>query len=201
LLRFRSSISIYVKVHSRGGENKNFSFSRQRFQELATEAVEVKVDSIRETFTALKLESMGVFTKSWRDPLVTNPDKKGCDFLIENGPDGLTHLEIKGPVDPLIRFNQGMSGSVARQSKEIERKSQKQPQHWVSEEWRVEKKIMMTPPYSPNKVLLVFDLLDVSFDEQGHLQEGIEESIKREAKNKSQNPHKHLMFFNKKDPI
>jgi hypothetical protein len=60
---------------------------------------------------------------------------------------------------------------------------------------------MITPPSSPDKVLLVFDLLDVSFEEQGTMQSGIEKSITNEANNKSQTPIKNLLFFNKKDPI
>lgn len=190
----------FMLEYTKDGANSSFSCSRERFQELATEAGEIKADKIRETFTALKLESMGVFTKCYRDPLVTDSSKKGCDFIIENGPHGVTHLEIKGPVDSLIRFKQGLSTAISKQSKDIGRKCQKQSQKWASEDWRVEKQVVMTPPSSPDKVLIVVDLLDVSYEEQEPMKKGIKGSIENEASNKSQTPHKHLMFLNKKDP-
>lgn len=111
---------------TQGAENPNFSCSRERFQNLVTEAGEISAGSIRETFSALKLESMGVFEKCWRDPHVTDPDKKGADFIVSNGIHGITHLEIKGPVDSLITYNQGRSTTVEKQGKDLGEKTQKQ---------------------------------------------------------------------------
>lgn len=184
---------------TKGAENPNFSCSRERFQNLVTDAGEITTVTICETFSALKLESMGVFDKCWRDPLVTDPSKKGADFIVSNGIHGITHLEIKGPVDLLITYNQGRSTTVEKQGKDLGEKTQKQVNKWLSEDWRFNKKIIMKVPKSPDKVLIAVDFLDVSFDEQATIEDKFNQGINNQARKKSQNPIKHIMFFNKKD--
>jgi len=66
-----------------------------------------------------------------RDPLVVDPEKVGCDFLAD-GPNGETHLEIKGPVDSKIKAAKNQSTSIPKQGKRVGNKAHKQVMNWCS---------------------------------------------------------------------
>jgi len=107
----------YQEVMRRAQNCPDFSCSRQRFIELSTE-VKMTIRSMREAISALQLEATVVVSNVRRDPLVVNPEKMGCDFLA-NGPNGETHLEIKGPVDSKIKAAKSGRTSIPKQGKRI----------------------------------------------------------------------------------
>ena len=92
----------YLEVLRRARYSENFKCSFDRFIQLATEDGETTTDSMRAAISALQLEADGVVSNVRRDPFAEQNGIKAFDFLVD-GPNGETHLEIKGPVGSEIR--------------------------------------------------------------------------------------------------
>lgn len=110
-----------------------------------------------------------------RDPLVVDPEKVGCDFLAD-GPNGETHLEIKGPVDSKIKAAKNQSTSIPKQGKRVGNKAHKQVMNWCSSNG-----INMTRPANRDKVLVAMDLFDVSSGEKQEMEQVITKTATKEA--------------------
>ena len=164
----------YKEVLRRARLSSDFRCSFDRFVKLATECGEVTTDSMREAISALQLEADGVVSNVRRDPIAEANNIKTFDFLAD-GPDGQTHLEIKGPVGSEIRKAAGLRPSVAKQGKKIGSKINSQLKYWF--ETRTDKS-GITEPASRDKVLVVNDLFDVPVVEKAQMQSAIESGLK-----------------------
>ena len=153
---------------------------KERFYDLCTEAGERTPTSMREAITALQLEADGIVFNVRRDPLATNPDGKACDFLID-GPNGETHLEIRGPVDRKIKIAHDQIPSVSLQGKRIGNKTHKQVLNWCSDEWLQEKNVAMTKVEFREKVIVAIDLFDVSIEDKAKMERHITTKLSKAA--------------------
>ena len=116
---------------------------------------------------ALQLEADGIISNVRRDPVAAQNGILGLDFLID-GPNGETHLEVKGPVDSMIKLAEKQRPSIRKQARSIGRKIHYQLNEWA----QTDKKI--TKPASADKVLTVVDLFNVSVGEKHQMQTTIQ---------------------------
>lgn len=129
---------------------------------------------MQEAITALQLEADGIVSNVRRDPVAEENGILGLDFLID-GPNGETHLEIKGPVDSRIKLAANQPPSIRKQARSIGRKIHYQLNEWV----KTDKKV--TKPESGAKVLTVVDLFNVSVEEKHQMQTSIQAAAEKAA--------------------
>jgi hypothetical protein len=108
----------YREVLRRARFSTDFECSFDRFIELASEDGESTTDTMRAAISALQLEADGVVSNVRRDPVAEANRVKAFDFLAD-GPNGETHLEIKGPVGSEIRKSAGLGPSIPKQGKKL----------------------------------------------------------------------------------
>lgn len=149
----------YEEILRRARYSENFECSRYRFITLCTENGKISAKQMQEAITALQLEADGIVSNVRRDPVAAENGILGLDFLID-GPNGETHLEIKGPVDSRIKLAANQPASIRKQARSIGRKIHYQLNEWVKTDKQV------TKPESAAKILTVVDLFNVSVDEK-----------------------------------
>ena len=164
----------YEEVLRRARYSENFECSRDRFIALCTENGKISAKQIQEAITALQLEADGIVSNVRRDPVAAENGILGLDFLID-GPNGETHLEIKGPVDSRIKLAANQTHSIKKQARSIGRKIHYQLNEWVKTDRQV------TKPESAAKVLTVVDLFNVSVDEKHQMQTSIQAAAEKAA--------------------
>jgi hypothetical protein len=108
----------YREVLRRARFSTDFECSFDRFIELASEDGESTTDTMRAAISALQLEADGVVSNVRRDPVAEANRVKAFDFLAD-GPNGETHLEIKGPVGSEIRKSAGLGPSIQNKVKKL----------------------------------------------------------------------------------
>jgi len=114
---------------------------------------------MQEAITGLQLEADGIVSNVQRDAMAAENGILGLEFLVD-GPNGETHLEIKGPVDSRIKLAANQPSSIRKQAQSIGRKIHYQLNEWVKTDKQV------TKPESAAKVLTVVDLFNVSVEEK-----------------------------------
>lgn len=164
----------YEEVLRRARYSENFECSRDRFIALCTENGKISAKQIQEAITALQLEADGIVSNVRRDPVAAENGILGLDFLID-GPNGETHLEIKGPVDSSIKLAANQIPSIRKQARSIGRKIHYQLNEWVKTDKQV------TKPESAAKVLTVVDLFNVSVDEKHQMETSIQAAAEKAA--------------------
>lgn len=166
----------YREVLRRARFSTDFECSFDRFIELASEDGEITTDTMRAAISALQLEVDGVVSNVRRDPVAEANRVKAFDFLAD-GPNGETHLEIKGPVGSEIRKSAGLGPSIPKQGKKIGFKIKNQLNYWFNPNTD---KSGVTQPESRNKVLVVNDLFDVPSAEKAQMESSINSGLKGE---------------------
>ena len=162
----------YQEVQRRARFSPNFNCSRARFDELVVECGRITSDSVRGTITGLQLEADGVIKNLRRDPIAQAMGFFGADFLAD-GPDGTTHLEIKGPVGQQIKLANDQRPSIAKQAKKIAKKITYQTNLWTNDNSTAAGQITPVPNQDPKKILVVTDLFDVPNPEKAVMQQAI----------------------------
>ena len=109
-------------------------------------------------FLSSDLEADGIVSNVRRDPRAEANGVKAFDYLAD-GPNGETHLEIKGPVGSEIKKASGLGPSVTKQGKKLGFKIKNQLNYWFNPENTNRSKV--TLPENRSKVLVVNDLFDV----------------------------------------
>lgn len=165
----------YQEVLRRARFSENFNCSFDRFVELASEAGEITTDSMRAAISRLQLEADGIVSNVRRDPLAEANGVKSFDYLA-NGPNGETHLEIKGPVGSEIKKAAGLAPSVTKQEKKLGFKIRNQLSYWFNPENTQRPKV--TLPENRSKVLVVNDLFDVPISEKQQMESSIKVGLK-----------------------
>jgi hypothetical protein len=173
----------YQEVVRRARYSDNFDCSFDRFRELAAEDGQTTTDSMRAAISALQLEADGFVSNVRRDPVAKQNGIKAFDFLAD-GPNGETHLEIKGPVGSEIRKTAGLGPSVTKQGKKIGYKTKSQLNYWFNPTTDTSG---VTQPPSRDKVFVATDLFDVPVSEKAQMISAIEDGLK------GSHP---LLFFN-----
>lgn len=155
----------------------NFKCSFDRFIELTSENGETTPGTVRATISALQLEADGFVSNVRRDTVAEANGVKAFDYLAD-GPNGETHLEIKGPVGSEIRKAVGLGPSIPKQGKKICFKIRNQLNYWFNPNniYRLE----LTQPENRDKVLVVNDMFDVSPPEKAQMKSAINYGIKGE---------------------
>jgi hypothetical protein len=154
----------YQEVLRRARFSENFNCSFDRFVELASEAGETTNDSMRAAISGLHLEADGIVSNVRRDPRAEANGVKSFDYLAD-GPNGETHLEIKGPVGSEIKKAAGLGPSVTKQGKKLGFKIKNQLNYWFN-------------PENRSKVLVVNDLFDVPVSEKQQMESSIKVGLK-----------------------
>ena len=165
----------YQEVLRRARFSENFNCSFDRFVELASEAGESTNDSMRAAVSALQLEADGIVSNVRRDPRAEANGVKSFDYLAD-GPNGETHLEIKGPVGSEIKKAAGLGPSVTKQGKKLGFKIKNQLNYWFNPENTDRPKV--TLPENRSKVLVVNDLFDVPVSEKQQMESSIKVGLK-----------------------
>ena len=166
----------YREVLRRARFSTDFECSFDRFIELASEDGETTTDTMRAAISALQLEADGIVSNVRRDPVAEANRVKAFDFLVD-GPNGETHLEIKGPVGSEIRKAAGLGPSIPKQGKKIGFKIKNQLNYWFNPNTD---NSGITQPESRNKVLVVNDLFDVPSAEKSQMESSINFGLKGE---------------------
>lgn len=179
----------YQEVLRRGRDSEDFECSRERFVELCTENEQITTKGIQEAITALQLEADGIVSNVRRDPVAAQNGIFGLDFLID-GPNGETHLEVKGPVDSTIKLAENQRPSIRKQARSIGRKIHYQLNKWIQTDQKV------TKPASADKVLIVVDLFNVSVGEKHQMQTGIQAEAQKAAVTRETPTVMNLIFIN-----
>ena len=164
----------YQEVVRRARYSDNFDCSFNRFRELAAEDGQTTTDSMRAAISALQLEADGAVSNVRRDPVAKQNGIKAFDFLAD-GPNGETHLEIKGPVGSEIRKTAGLGPSVTKQGKKIGYKTKSQLNYWFNPTTDTSG---VTQPPSRDKVFVATDLFDVPVSEKAQMISAIEDGLK-----------------------
>lgn len=164
----------YREVLRRVQFSPDFKCSFDRFIELALEATP---DTVRATISALQLEADGFVSNVRRDPVAETNGVKAFDYLAD-GPNGETHLEIKGPVGSEIRKAAGLGSSIPKQGKKIGFKTRNQLNYWFNP--NNTDRLEVTQPENRDKVLVVNDMFDVPPPEKSQMQSAINYGIKGE---------------------
>jgi len=164
----------YREVLRRARFSENFTCSFDRFVDLASEGEEPTNDSVRTAISALQLEADGIVSNVRRDPSAIRNGVKSFDCLAD-GPNGETHLEIKGPVGSEIRKAAGLGPSIPKQGKKIGYKIKNQINYWLNPENTNRSKV--TLPEDKSKILVVTDLFDVPVSEKEQMRSSIEVSL------------------------
>jgi len=166
----------YREVLRRARFSPDFKCSFERFIELASEDGETTTDTLRAAISALQLEADGVVSNVRRDPVAEVNGVKAFDYLAD-GPNGETHLEIKGPVGSEIRKAAGLGPSIPKQGKKIGFKIKNQLNYWFNPNTD---KSGVTQPESRNKVLVANDLFDIPNSEKSQMESSINFGLKGE---------------------
>ena len=165
----------YQEVQRRARFSENFNCSFDRFVDLASEGGETTNDSMRAAISALQLEADGIVCNVRRDPRAEANGVKSFDYLAD-GPNGETHLEIKGPVGSEIKKAAGLGTSVTKQGKKLGFKIKNQLNYWFNPENTDRPKV--TLPENRSKVLVVNDLFDVPVSEKQQMESSIKVGLK-----------------------
>ena len=165
----------YQEVQRRARFSENFNCSFDRFVDLASEGGETTNDSMRAAISALQLEADGIVCNVRRDPRAEANGVKSFDYLAD-GPNGETHLEIKGPVVSEIKKAAGLGTSVTKQGKKLGFKIKNQLNYWFNPENTDRPKV--TLPENRSKVLVVNDLFDVPVSEKQQMESSIKVGLK-----------------------
>ena len=165
----------YREVLRRARFSENFNCSFDRFVALASEGGESTNDSMRAAISALQLEADGIVSNVRRDPRAEANGVKSFDYLAD-GPNGETHLEIKGPVGSEIKKAAGLGPSVTKQGKKLGFKIKNQLNYWFNPENTDRPKV--TLPENRSKVLVVNDLFDVPVSEKQQMESSIKVGLK-----------------------
>jgi len=165
----------YQEVLRRARSSENFNCSFDRFVDLTSEAGESTNDSMRAAISALQLEADGIVSNVRRDPRAEANGVKSFDYLAD-GPNGETHLEIKGPVGSEIKKAAGLGPSVTKQGKKLGFKIKNQLNYWFNPENTDRPKV--TLPENRSKVLVVNDLFDVPVSEKQQMESSIKVGLK-----------------------
>ena len=165
----------YQEVLRRARFSENFNCPFDRFVELASEAGETTNDSMRAAISALQLEADGIVSNVRRDPCAEANRVKSFDYLAD-GPNGETHLEIKGPVGSEIKKAAGLGPSITKQGKKLGFKIKNQLNYWFNPETTDRSKV--TLPENRSKVLVVNDLFDVPVSEKQQMESSIKVGLK-----------------------
>lgn len=166
----------YREVLRRARFYTDFERSFDRFIGLASENGKTTPDTMRAAITALQLEADGVVSNVRRDPVAEANGVKAFDYLAD-GPNGETHLEVKGPVGSEIRKTAGLGPSITKQGK-IGFKIRNQLNYWFNP--NNTDRLKVTQPESRNKVIVVTDMFDVPPQEKSQMQSAINYGIKEE---------------------
>jgi len=167
----------YQEVLHRARFSKNFNCSFDRFVELSSEAGEITNDSMRAAISGLQLEADGLVSNVRRDSRAAANGVKSFDYLAD-GPNGETHLEIKGPVGSEIKKAAGLGPSVTKQGKKLGFKIKNQLNYWFNPENTDRSKV--TLPENRRKVLVICDLFDVPVSEKQQMESSIKVGLKGE---------------------
>jgi len=167
----------YREVLRRARFYPDFDCSFDRFIGLASEDGETTPDTMRAAITALQLEADGVVSNVRRDPVAKANGVKAFDYLAD-GPNGQTHLEVKGPVGSEIRKAAGLGPSIPKQGKKIGFKIRNQLNYWFNP--NNTDRLEVTQPESRDKVLVVNDMFDVPPQEKSQMQSAINYGLKGE---------------------
>ena len=165
----------YREVLRRARFSENFNCSFDRFVALASEGGESTNDSMRAAISALQLEADGIVSNVRRDPRAEANGVKSFDYLAD-GPNGETHLEIKGPVGSEIKKASGLGPSVTKQGKKLGFKIKNQLNYWFNPENTDRPKVRL--PENRSKVLVVNDLFDVPVSEKQQMESSIKIGLK-----------------------
>lgn len=166
----------YREILQRARFSPDFECSFYRFIELASETGEINPYTIQAAINAVQLEADVVVSNVRWDPVAEANGVKAFDFLAD-GPNGETHLEIKGPVGPEIRKSAGLGLSITKQGKKIGFKIKNQLNYWFNPNTENSR---VTQPESRNKVLVVNDLFDVPSAEKSQMESSINFGLKDE---------------------
>ena len=100
------------------------------------------------------------------------------------------HLEIKSPVDSMIKLAENQNPSIQKQARSIGRKIHYQLNEWIQTDKN------FTKPASVDKVLTVVDLFDVSVREKHQMQTGIQATVQNAAVTSETPTVTKIMFIN-----
>lgn len=127
-----------------------------------------------------------------RDPIAQKNGYLGVDFLIA-GKNGETHLDIKAPVDSIVKLAENERSSIRKQARRISRKINFQAGHWCQPNENV------TVSNSSEKIIFGIEMISVSPEEKPLMQCNITNMTEHISKQKDVPKPPNLHFMNHKE--